>query len=332
MVVSVIMKTLNEASGIAEAIESVLIALERVKGVVIVADGGSSDRTVEIAARYRVQVVQLEVGTPPTCGIGQQLGFQYSREPFVCLMDGDMQLDPEFLPAALAYLEAHPAAGGVTGHVREINVSNLEFQRRMRRNGPEKRIGSIDRMNGGGLYRREAIEQVVYLTDRNLHGYEEFDLGLRLRTRGWRLHRLDRTFVRHYGHTVGAYELLRRRWRSGYLRGIGELLRGAVGKPHLGQLIREVPELRLWCGVYCVAIAMALLPIILPDVMLGLLADLAIASAVVAVMSARQRSLQMGVYAIVAWLFHAAAFPLGFFHPRARPEAWIESRILKDLS
>ena len=51
-------------------------------------------------------------------------------------------------------------------------------------------------MNGGGLYRRSAIEQTGYLSDRNLHGYEEFDLGIRLRDAGWQLHRLDRRFGR----------------------------------------------------------------------------------------------------------------------------------------
>ncbi|WP_413243246.1 glycosyltransferase family 2 protein, partial [Pseudomonas ogarae] len=85
---------------------------------------------------------------------------------------------------------------------------------------PENRIGEIDRLNGGGLYRRTAIEQVGYLSDRNLHGYEEFDLGVRLRASGWRLHRLDRSFVRHFGHAINAYALLVRRWKSGYLRGI----------------------------------------------------------------------------------------------------------------
>ena len=118
-------------------------------------------------------------------------------------MDGDMLLDPDFLPAALAYLETNPAVAGVTGHVDEMNQTSLEYVRRGRRISPENRIGSIDRMNGGGLYRRKAIEEVGYLSDRNLHGYEEFDLGVRLRAQGWSLHRLDRSFVRHFGHALG---------------------------------------------------------------------------------------------------------------------------------
>lgn len=178
MTVSVILKTLNEEARIGAAIESVLAALDGVGGEVIVADGGSRDRTLAIAARYPIQVVQLEPSIRPSCGIGPQLGFQYSREPFICLMDGDMLLDPGFLPEALSYLSANPRAAGVTGHVEEMNDTSLEYVRRRRRVSPENRIGTIDRMNGGGLYRRAAVEQAGYLSDRNLHGYEEFDLGL----------------------------------------------------------------------------------------------------------------------------------------------------------
>jgi hypothetical protein len=274
--------------------------------------------------------VQLEPAIRPSCGIGPQLGFQYSREPFICLMDGDMLLDPGFLPEALAFLKANPMAAGVTGHVEEMNQTSLEYVRRGRRISPENRIGSLDRMNGGGLYRRKAIEQVGYLSDRNLHGYEEFDLGVRLRAQGWTLHRLDRRFVRHFGHALNAYALLVRRWRSGYLRGIGEVLRAAIGKPQWKQLVQELPELKLWAVVYLWLIAMVVLPFLTATPSLGLAIDIAVVAGIIGLMSLRQRSVTLGCYAVVAWLFHAAALPLGFFRSREAPAAWIDSRLVQD--
>jgi glycosyltransferase involved in cell wall biosynthesis len=331
MAVSVILKTLNEEARIGPAIDSVLTALEAIGGEVIVADGGSRDRTLAIAASYPVRVVQLEPAIRPSCGIGPQLGFQYSREPFICLMDGDMLLNPGFLPDAMAYLEADPDVAGVTGHVEEMNQTSLEYVRRGRRISPENRTGPIDRMNGGGLYRRTAIEQVGYLSDRNLHGYEEFDLGVRLRAQGFSLHRLDRGFVRHFGHALNAYALLVRRWRSGYLQGIGELLRGAIGQPQWKQLVRDLPELRLWAAVYVWLIAMVVLPFIMGPPLLGLVIDVGLIAAAVGLMSLRQRSVVLGFYAVVAWLFHAAALPVGFFQSRQPPEAWIDSRLVRDV-
>jgi glycosyltransferase involved in cell wall biosynthesis len=330
MTVSVILKTLNEETRIGPAIESVLAALNGIGGEVIVADGGSRDRTLEIAANYPVRVAQLEPEIRPSCGIGPQLGFQYSREPFICLMDGDMLLDQDFLPAALAYLEANATAAGVTGHVEEMNQTSLEYVRRGRRISPENRIGPIDRMNGGGLYRRKAVEEAGYLSDRNLHGYEEFDLGVRLRARGWTLHRLDRRFVRHFGHALNAYALLIRRWKSGYLRGIGELLRAAIGKPQWKQLIQDLPELKLWAGVYLWLITMVALPLVTPTAAVGLAIDGVLIAGIVGLMSLRQRSLPLGLYAVVAWLFHAAALPLGFLQIRKAPAEWIDSRIVQD--
>lgn len=331
MTVSVILKALNEEARIGGALASVVAALDGIGGEIILADGGSRDGTVGVASAFPVRVVQLDPAVRPSCGIGPQLGFQYSREPFVCLMDGDMLLDPGFLREALAYLQAHPSCAGVTGHVAEMNDTSLEYVRRGRRAAPENRTGSIDRMNGGGLYRRAALLQVGYLSDRNLHGYEEFDLGLRLRACGWGLHRLDRRFVSHFGHAVDAYALLVRRWKSGYLRGIGEVLRAALGTPRWGRLVRELPELKLWAAVYLWLILMLALPFLAPHAWLGLGLDLALVVGVVGLMAWRQHSLRLGLYAVVAWIFHAAALPLGFLRRRQAPQAWIESRILQDV-
>lgn len=334
MRVSVILKTLNEEARIAAAIESVIAGLEAVglegsEGEIIVADSGSRDRTVEIASGYPVTVAQIEAPARPSCGIGPQLGFQYSSGAFVCLMDGDMILDRDFLGAALRYLEEHPRAAGVTGHVNEVNLDNLEYSRRVQRDAPENRTGPLDRMNGGGLYRREAILDVGYFSDRNLHGYEEFDLGQRLRQRGWTLYRMDAPFVDHFGHSVNSYVLLTRRWKSKYLRGVGELLRAGLEQARLRALLRELPEVKLWIAVYAWWAAILVL------LVLGFLDRRAWAGALILAllpvvpMSLKQRSLKLGFYAVVAWCFHAAATPLGFLAKRRRPDGWIESRLLR---
>lgn len=328
MAISVIIKTLNEEKRIAATIESALAALGETGGEVIIADSGSSDRTVEIASQYPVVIAQISPPARPSCGIGPQLGFQYSKGDHICLLDGDMLLDGDFLAVAVAFLADNPSVAGVTGHVQEMLTSNLEFSRRVKRNSPENRIGSIDRMNGGGLYRRDAIEAVGYLSDRNLHGYEEFDLGIRLRSAGWGLHRLDRRFVQHFGHTVNSYRLLVRRWKSKYLFGIGELLRASVGRPYFFQLVRELPELKLWCLVYLWwALSLCVL-LFAPSLAVGLGIVVAVLAGVIVLMSFRKSSLNMGLYTVIAWFFHAAALPVGFFRRRRRPDAPIESKLL----
>jgi glycosyltransferase involved in cell wall biosynthesis len=324
--VSIIIKTLNEEKRIARTIGYALAALPDGNGEVIVADSGSSDGTAEIALRHPVRFVQIEAPAKASCGIGPQLGFQYARHDFICLIDGDMDLDPDFVKEAVAFLDRNGKVAGVTGHVEEMMLSNLEYTRRVQRNAPENRIGPVDRMNGGGIYRRSAIESVGYLTDRNLHGYEEFDLGIRLRHAGWDLHRLDRRFVRHYGHNVNSYRLLVRRWKTKYLFGIGELLRAASGKPYFRQMLKELPELKLWALVWCWIIAMLCVLVAVPDKLLALAIVIGAFAAVVALMSLRKGGFSLGLYTVVAWLFHAAAVPVGYCALRRDPKAWVESR------
>lgn len=329
MSVSVLIKTLNEAENIAATIESVLAAIGP-DDEIIVADSGSTDGTVEIAARYRVAVVRIAGGEKPSCGLGPQLAFQYSRGDYLCLMDGDMRLDREFLEKAQAFLLDNPKFAGVGGHVVEMNLENLEFARRKSRGGKELASGTVDRLNGGGLYRRTAIAEAGYLSDRNLHGYEEFDLGVRLRALGWSLHRLDIPFVQHFGYRMNAYALLLRRWRSKYLRGVGEVLRAGLGKSHWNALWRDIRELRLWGAVYVGLVLLLAILWIMPDKVLAICICLGAIAGVVLAMSAKHRSFKLGFYAVTAWLFMAAALPLGFFAPRRDPAAWIESQVVHD--
>src|SRR5262249_12636333 len=109
LTVSIIIKALNEERNIAGAIESALAALAAIDGEVILADSGSSDRTIEIARRYPIRIVQLNNVADRSWGVGSQLGYQYSRGRYLCLIDGDMRLYGEFLGHALEFLERNPA-------------------------------------------------------------------------------------------------------------------------------------------------------------------------------------------------------------------------------
>ncbi|WOC15588.1 glycosyltransferase [Pseudochrobactrum sp. MP213Fo] len=331
MTVSIIIKALNEEQRIALAIESALAALPDGQGEVILADSGSTDRTIEIAKQYPIMIVQIEAPAKPSCGLGPQLGFQYSQYPYICLIDGDMELASDFIPVAMQYLIDNKKVAGVAGHVVEQNHDSLEYVRRDQLKVAYKAAGVVDRINCGGLYRREAIEDAGYFSDRNLHSYEEYDLGVRLRSKGWTLFRLDRRFVYHTGHSVNAYKLLVKRWQSKYIRGIGELLRAAVGKPHLKMLFAELPELRLWMMVYGWIAVMLLIVAVLPNTALALLINIIMLIASVVLMGIKHRNLRIGLYSVTAWFFHAAALPVGFFSSRTNPEALIESKIIKSL-
>ena len=332
-VVSVIIKTLNEQAHIGAAIESALAGLRGLDGEVVVADSCSRDETVAIAARYPVCIVQLRDPAERSCGIGPQLGFQYSRGDYVYLMDGDMRLAPDFLRQGLSFLAQHPEVAGVAGRVVETNLQSLEYQERGRRAARTVQVGAVGRLDGGGLYRRRAIMEAGYLSDRNLHSYEEIDLAARLRARGWKLWRLPVDAVHHCGHADPALSLLWRRWTSGYAWGAGELARAALWRPWGPIIARDVPELRLYLAVVAwVAIMLAaataasmgargpLLALWLPLSVLPL-----------AVLAARKRSASRVGYSLCAWGVHAAGLLRGLARRRRDPRAPIASRVIQEI-
>src|SRR6185369_5426925 len=117
--VSILIKALNEETNIAEAIESAIAALDGVSGEIILADSLSTDLTIEIAKRYPIRIVRLARATDRSCGIGAQLGYQYSLGDYICLMDGDQRLYRGFIAAAIERLDAEQTLAGVGGVIVE---------------------------------------------------------------------------------------------------------------------------------------------------------------------------------------------------------------------
>ncbi|MCB1498896.1 MAG: glycosyltransferase [Bauldia sp.] len=324
--VSVIIKTLNEEAHIAQAIESALKAVAPFDGDVTVVDSISSDHTVAIAARYPIRVISLAAPSDRSCGIGPELGYRESPGEYVYLLDGDMELDADFLREAVSRLDTDSGLAGVGGRIEDVHSDDIDSKVRIQRAAGHT-AGAADRLNGGGLYRRSAIEQLGYLGDRNLHSFEEFDLGARLLGRGWRIIRLDRRAVRHFGYTVNPYRLLLRRFRTGYIFGTGEIVRASISAGYTGSLVRlrglgiAAGLLVFWSMVIVIALAGA-------GWMAGLVA-VAVPLVAVGVMSLRRRSLEIGVYSVVAWHASALGLLVGFLRPRTSPTAPIRSRLLR---
>jgi rSAM/selenodomain-associated transferase 2 len=111
--IAVIIPTLNEAASLAEALGSV--AAQRPPGAhLIVADGGSTDRTCEIAAQHGAHVVHAK-----RCGRGCQIAEAISQidEDVVLILHADMVLSADALARLRLWLVDHPnCVGGCLGH------------------------------------------------------------------------------------------------------------------------------------------------------------------------------------------------------------------------
>ena len=328
--VTVIIKALNEEKNICAAIESSLAAVAKLGGEVVLADSCSTDRTVELASKYPVRVVQFANPSERCCGAGPQLGWQHARGEYVYILDGDMQMAQGFLEEAVSFLAQHPEVGGVSGRLVELNHTSLEYRERALRNHSHLQPGEVDRLDGGGLYRRLAIEESGFFSDRNLHSYEEFDLGVRLRSMGWKLWRLPTPSCTHYGHDAPPYQLLKRRWKSKYVCGLGELVRGAIGQPHFKLVLRGVRELKIYSAVLLWWLVLATVPFWPAAAIDRVMAFIAIALLPFAAMAVRKRSISRAVYSVVSWSFNAAGMVQGLLRTRKPPRARIASLVLHE--
>lgn len=109
---SVIITTFNEEVNIADCIESVLWADE-----ILVVDSFSSDRTVEIAERYPVKLLQREY-----FGSAAQKNWALDRvtHPWVLIVDADERVPPELAAEILRTLASNPQVDGF--YIRRENV------------------------------------------------------------------------------------------------------------------------------------------------------------------------------------------------------------------
>ena len=333
--VSIIIKALNEEKRIARAIESSLCALERIGGEVILADSCSTDQTIEIAKLYPIKIVQLANPAERCCGVGPQLGYQHSCGDYVYILDGDMDLRADFIDQAVQFLNAYPKVAGVGGRVVEHNLNSLEYKSRVERNAHHMSAGPVDRLDMGGLYRRTAIDEVGYFSDRNLHSYEEFDLAIRLRAAGWELVRVAADAVDHFGHDTPPYQLLYRRWKTKYIYGIGEILHASIGKPHFQILIKQLRELRLYFFIIAWTIGFSLVAGIATwvnngGVILGLITCSLSLLPIAMVIAIRKRSPSKAAYAVTSLLAHCVALVRGVLVQRKNPCHRIDSNVIKN--
>lgn len=130
--VAVIITCFNQASFLAEAIESAL-AQTHPPVEVLVTDDGSTDGTAEVAGRYPVRY-----RWQPNAGLGaaRNAGIAETDAPFLVFLDADDRLLPEALAAGIACHHQRDGCALVYGGYAYINAAG-------RRNAPPVRRGPV---------------------------------------------------------------------------------------------------------------------------------------------------------------------------------------------
>ena len=261
--ISVLVPAYNEGKVMDRALAS-LVALDYPAYEVLVIDDGSTDDTLERAARWegRHGFAEVRVITKPNAGKAAALnaGIAASRHPILFCMDADSHLESQTLRRAVEHF-VDPNVGGVAGNVKVENrgrlitsLQALEYIEGL--NMPRRAQGFVAAVNivpgPVGMFRREALEEVG--------GYdldtfaEDADLTLKMMAAGWRVVYEDNA-VAWTEAPERWLDLIQQRYR--WTRGILQAVR-----KRKGIFLRPFPDFPLWVSTLQLAFEAILWPIL----------------------------------------------------------------------
>lgn len=192
--IAIIMPVLNEERFLAGTLDQVYMqefSMERVE--VVIADGGSTDRTREIAAEYRSRFGSLKILDNPRrlSSSGRNIGVRNTTAPYILILDGHSYLPSKTLLKDMVELFEStdadclcrpqpldpPDIGDLQRVVACCRASALGHN-------PSSDIysdfeGTVDPTSSGAMYRREVFEQIGYF-DEDFDACEDVDFNFRV--------------------------------------------------------------------------------------------------------------------------------------------------------
>ena len=196
--------------------------LESVAGVgrFVYVDSGSTDGSPELARGMGAEVVALDMSQPFTASRARNVGFRVLRRQaappdLVQFLDGDMEVLPGWIEAAVRLMQGDPQVVAVSGVRRERSPDRNVFHRIADvewRIGP---IGPTDAFGGDVMIRAEALERVGGY-DPNVIAAEDNELAVRLRRAGGQIVRIDVPSTLHDVAMTAPAQWWRRAKRTGH--------------------------------------------------------------------------------------------------------------------
>lgn len=228
-------------------------------GLRVYVDSNSADGSRELARAKGVETVELDLSRGFTAARARNAGFARLRElrpdlQVVMFVDGDCEIAPDWIPAALALLRSRPDVVAVCGRRRERFPQASIYNRLcdIEWNTP---VGEARAFGGDVVVRASALAAAGGYRDDLIAG-EEPELCVRLRAAGGKIWRLDQDMTWHDAGMTRWLQWWRRNVRSGHAFAEGAALHGAPPERHF---VAETRRALLWGAALPVALLLATL-------------------------------------------------------------------------
>lgn len=205
----------NEGQRLRRCLESIRSQTEKI----IYVDSGSTDGSIELARSLGADVVELDMAHPFTGARARNAGFerlQLNGNPpeFVQFIDGDCELQKNWLHDAGDVLTSRPDLAAVTGRLRERFPERSIYNRLcdMEWRQPP---GETNFFPGIVMIRTEAFIQAGGYNPAMIAG-EEPELALRITRHGWKILRLENEMALHDANILRFGQWWKRMVRSGH--------------------------------------------------------------------------------------------------------------------
>jgi len=215
----------NEGERLVSCLESLLASLD----VVVYVDSGSSDNSLEEASRRGVHCLPLDLSIPFTAARARNEGVEYlfkkhSDLKYIQFVDGDCEVQPEWVGEAQNFLDNNSQYAVVCGRRRERYPNNSIYNQLcdIEWNTP---VDDALACGGDALVRAAAFKQVGGYRDDLIAG-EEPEMCFRLRANGWKIYRLDAEMTLHDAAITHFSQWWNRAKRAGYAYAGGYDLHG----------------------------------------------------------------------------------------------------------
>jgi glycosyltransferase involved in cell wall biosynthesis len=190
MLVSVIIPCFNSGSFLLEALASCFDSTYKEFEVLVIDDGSTEEKTLEIIEeiqkKYDLRIIHKSNGGPASA---RNLGIENSKGDFLFFLDSDNKMHADYLSKAVEVFQSNPNVGVVyskPGFFGNFGSEKTRF---------EAREFSLDSILSGNyidmcsLVRREVIQEVGGFDEhKDLIGWEDWDLWIRIAQTKWKFH------------------------------------------------------------------------------------------------------------------------------------------------
>lgn len=220
-------------------------------------DSGSTDNSISVATELGADIVSLDMSQPFTAARARNEGYTRLKKlfphiEFVQFVDGDCEVNSQWLESATNFLDSQPQVAAVCGRRRERFPDKTVYNKLCDIEW-DTPIGEAKACGGDALMRVVAFESVHGFRADLIAG-EEPELCVRLRSAGWRIWRLEQEMTLHDAAMTTFSQWWKRTMRAGHAFAEGAYLHGAPPERHW---VQESNRAWIW-GLVIPVIALVL--------------------------------------------------------------------------